>query len=541
MRWRVCVFPLCFVVMVIATMASSPALSETGRVNLHLEGAPALTLNNWQRETLGTGLAGGGRLEYVFHERFGVQLGVLSVNFSEGDHPTGYRSIEGAQVTAVSVGGRFRILNDDQGYLWSWGHRPDHTGNWWGNLWVDLHGDYFHTGGEHRAGADLGIGAEFSLLNGLQIGPFIRMMYVFQPDSTNNRDSADALVAVAGLSLSAAYPFAGRVIPDSDGDGLYDPDDRCPNAREDRDGFEDSDGCPEEDNDRDSVLDGQDRCPTEAEDVDGFKDEDGCPEEDNDGDGILDVNDRCPDQHEDMDGFEDGDGCPELDNDLDGVLDDQDQCPDEDEILNDIEDEDGCPEPDQDRDGFVDLIDKCPKKPETINGVEDDDGCPDRAMVEVKDDRILGGDRIFFDFGMARITSASYAFLEELARLINTHPEFTEIVIVGHTDEKGKPDFNYKLSLRRARRVRSHLIGLNVAPARLRIEGFGESVPYQELASYDNDGRCYLERERAENSRQKSRRVELIITAFDESQSSFPVNPQIAESIQRKAGGEEGE
>ena len=51
------------------------------------------------------------------------------------------------------------------------------------------------------------------------------------------------------------------------------------------------------------------------EDKDGFQDDDGCPDDDNDGDGVPDADDKCPNEAEDLDGFEDDDGCPELDND----------------------------------------------------------------------------------------------------------------------------------------------------------------------------------------------------------------------------------
>lgn len=95
---------------------------------------------------------------------------------------------------------------------------------------------------------------------------------------------------------------------DSDGDGLSDVDDRCPDAAEDRDGFEDDDGCPEPDNDGDGILDLNDRCPNNAEDRDGFEDEDGCPDPDNDKDGLLDTQDRCPNEP----GPPSNGGCPAL-------------------------------------------------------------------------------------------------------------------------------------------------------------------------------------------------------------------------------------
>jgi outer membrane protein OmpA-like peptidoglycan-associated protein len=76
-------------------------------------------------------------------------------------------------------------------------------------------------------------------------------------------------------------PRRPRIAPlpgDRDADGVMDADDQCPNDPEDADGFEDEDGCPDEDNDSDGILDGEDQCPNEPESPDGILDEDGCPD-----------------------------------------------------------------------------------------------------------------------------------------------------------------------------------------------------------------------------------------------------------------------
>lgn len=65
------------------------------------------------------------------------------------------------------------------------------------------------------------------------------------------------------------------------------------------------------DADHDGVADRHDACPAQSEDRDSFQDDDGCPDEDNDGDGLRDVDDACPLEAEDLDDFEDTDGCPE--------------------------------------------------------------------------------------------------------------------------------------------------------------------------------------------------------------------------------------
>ncbi len=81
---------------------------------------------------------------------------------------------------------------------------------------------------------------------------------------------------------------------DTDGDGVFDSGDKCLNEKEDKDGFEDDDGCPDIDNDNDGIIDNVDKCPDVAEDKDTYEDFDGCPEADNDGDGVLDAADVCP-------------------------------------------------------------------------------------------------------------------------------------------------------------------------------------------------------------------------------------------------------
>jgi OOP family OmpA-OmpF porin len=102
-----------------------------------------------------------------------------------------------------------------------------------------------------------------------------------------------------------------RMRIDSDNDGVPDDVDQCPDIPEDRDGFQDEDGCPDFDNDNDGIYDTQDKCPNDPEDFDGFQDEDGCSDPDNDGDGIPDKFDKCPNTPEDKDGYQDEDGCPD--------------------------------------------------------------------------------------------------------------------------------------------------------------------------------------------------------------------------------------
>lgn len=98
---------------------------------------------------------------------------------------------------------------------------------------------------------------------------------------------------------------------DTDGDGVDQSRDQCPNEPEDHDHVADLDGCPEVDQDCDGIADELDTCPEHAEDRDNFQDEDGCPDPDNDGDNVVDICDLCPNEPETYNGIDDEDGCPD--------------------------------------------------------------------------------------------------------------------------------------------------------------------------------------------------------------------------------------
>ncbi len=252
---------------------------------------------------------------------------------------------------------------------------------------------------------------------------------------------------------------------DTDGDGIPDAQDLCPNEPEDKDGFDDEDGCPDPDNDQDGIPDKLDKCPNEPEDKDGFQDEDGCPEIDNDGDGIPDAQDKCPNDPEDKDGFQDDDGCPDLDNDGDGI---------------------------------PDAMDKCPNEPETFNGVDDTDGCPDSGgQVTIAGGKIELPENINFDTGSDKISGRSEALMERIAEKIKSNPQVKRIRIEGHTDDVGGAKKNQELSQARAESVRNYLIKKGVEPERLQAVGYGDTRP--------------LDKRKTADARAKNRRVEFII------------------------------
>jgi len=227
---------------------------------------------------------------------------------------------------------------------------------------------------------------------------------------------------------------------DTDGDGLLDPDDRCPTEPEDRDTFEDTDGCPDPDNDQDAVLDVNDGAPMDPEDRDGFEDTDGVPDPDNDRDTILDAADQCPLQPEDVDTFEDANGCPDPDNDRDTVLDVNDQCP------------------------------LAPGRPE-------DNGCPRAVRLDTETGQIYILQLVEFATNRDIILDRSFPVLEEVRAVIEANPQLLRLRVEGHTDDRGRDSANLDLSRRRAASVMRWLVEHGVSAERFEAWGCGELHP----------------------------------------------------------------
>ena len=268
---------------------------------------------------------------------------------------------------------------------------------------------------------------------------------------------------------------------DEDHDGILDEIDQCPLEPEDRDNFQDADGCPDTDNDQDGVPDDTDVCVNDPEDRDGWEDSDGCVEPDNDLDGLLDEEDRCPNDPENFNNWEDGDGCPDEipDTDGDGFLDPDDLCPQQPEDRDGFEDDDGCPDPDNDGDGVLDTTDQCPLEPEVINGYQDEDGCPDQGetKVRVTREKIEIDDKIYFESNRAIIKPISYSILNQLAAVLKAHPYIILVRIEGHTDDRGAARHNAKLSQARADAVREYIVAQGIEASRLESIGHGEERP----------------------------------------------------------------
>ena len=184
--------------------------------------------------------------------------------------------------------------------------------------------------------------------------------------------------------------------------------------------------------------------------------------------------------------------CPELDFDNDGVLNRVDKCPRD---FGPKENE-GCPWPDRDGDGTIDPLDNCPDEP----GPPDNYGCPreKKQLVVIRAEKLEILEKVFFEFDKATIKPESYPLLDQVAAIIEAHPELAHVRIEGHTDRVGSAEYNRGLSRDRARSVKTYLVEQgHVAAGRLSVAGYGFDRP---IDTNDTD-----------EGRAKNRRVEFMI------------------------------
>lgn len=273
-----------------------------------------------------------------------------------------------------------------------------------------------------------------------------------------SRDCGPVKVLIREKAPPPPAPTAPKVaLKDSDGDGVPDIDDLCPDVP----GVKENRGCPlSADRDGDGVPDDIDRCP----DKPGPKENFGCPL-DRDGDGLNDDVDKCPDEP----GPKENQGCPDKDSDGDGVVDRKDACPN----VPGPAENGGCPWADRDGDGVPDKDDKCPDVP----GPKDNQGCPRKqTLIVVRADRIELKQQIRFAPNKSTILPPSFPLLRQIAQALVDAPA-VRFRVEGHTDNVGKLDANMKLSQGRADAVKEFLVKQGVPAEQVVAEGYGPTRP----------------------------------------------------------------
>lgn len=311
----------------------------------------------------------------------------------------------------------------------------------WFDPYVYLGGGYTNLGdvGEGTLNAGFGFNTWFNDNLGLS----------FQ--TGGKKEFADKVRDHFQHSLGLVFRFGGK---DTDGDGVYDKNDACPEIA----GLKEFNGCP--DADGDGIKDSDDACPEEA----GLAALNGCP--DADGDGIADKDDACPTEA----GTKAMNGCPDADG--DGIANNKDKCPNEAGPA----ENGGCPWGDKDNDGVKDNVDKCPD----VAGVASRQGCPEPKPVITEEAKAKLNEfarAIYFNSGRSSFRPGVTGKLELIAKIMKEYPD-ANFNVEGHTDSAGKASSNLRLSERRAKAVVDYLVGRSGVPSnRLSSVGFGEDYP----------------------------------------------------------------
>ncbi len=226
----------------------------------------------------------------------------------------------------------------------------------------------------------------------------------------------------------------------------------------------------EPDTDGDGIPDLRDECPNDKGTVRG------CP--DSDGDGIPDKNDKCPN----VKGDARYQGCPVPDSDGDGINDDDDKC----KTVPGTKENMGCPSAkdatnavdngDDDGDGVINKNDKCP----TVPGTKANAGCPIKTAEGGKILRSTDGSVTYyirFDLDRSILTNEAFATMKDLVNILKVDNSL-KIQIDGHADNLGTEKYNMQLSSERANIAKKYFLSYGIAESRITTAFFGSSKPY---------------------------------------------------------------
>ena len=90
--------------------------------------------------------------------------------------------------------------------------------------------------------------------------------------------------------------------------------------------------------------------------------------------------------------------------------------------------------------------------------------------------KVMRLDDLIFDAGKTNIEPSSYGELNEVVAMLKNNPNMV-IQLEGHTDTRGNPNLNLKLSEDRVTAVKNYLVSKGANKRRIKIKAFGGTVP----------------------------------------------------------------
>jgi OmpA-OmpF porin, OOP family len=101
---------------------------------------------------------------------------------------------------------------------------------------------------------------------------------------------------------------------------------------------------------------------------------------------------------------------------------------------------------------------------------------PAPLRVQAALDQLLTAGRIEFETGSDRLRPEALPLLDAIAAELQSAPELA-VEVEGHTDARGDPGTNRRLSLRRAVAVRAYLMAKGISGERIHTLGSGATRP----------------------------------------------------------------
>ena len=425
--------------VVLSSLLSIEAFAENGTINLSIEPSLPVDLSSDQGATLGSGL--GFHFDWAFSRWVALQTRYQGSLFTFTDPLTleEVNKLNGTWTGGLRVYPAF--VNDQGGYKAHAGNKRGHEGNLWGNLWLDLGVGVSFEGvtlseKDLTPKLDMGLGYQFSLIDGVLLGPFARAQVALPLIDASVGIAADnATIAVLGLSLTLALPSRGVHERDSDKDGVIDAEERT-RGTDPKDADSDNDGLKDG-----AEVFGQNATNPLSRDSDGDTLLDG--HEDLNANGALDPGETNPNQ---------------ADTDAGGLSDSNEEL----DLSNPLDNRDD----DRDGDGVQDQLDACAQTPKRL--AVNAKGCAifDRDLI------LEGG---LFTKNKSVLLSSSYVSLQRIAVVLKDNPAIK--VEIGAHDPAASGAKGQALTQARADAIREYLLSQGVAAEQVTARGYGSTSP----------------------------------------------------------------
>lgn len=116
------------------------------------------------------------------------------------------------------------------------------------------------------------------------------------------------------------------------------------------------------------------------------------------------------------------------------------------------------------------------KKSDTTLVTPVDGGQGSLTEQEIRNNELLQSHTVLFSYDTYSLLPQYEDVLDAHAKLLLENPN-TIVVVEGHTDERGTPEYNISLGERRANAVARYLQALGVPASQINIVSFGEEKP----------------------------------------------------------------